>query len=419
MRHKRGRHSFETRAVHAGRSEFMGMGVHAPPIDLSTTYPIGDLEAAIDSIDRLAAGSSGATNPIYARLHNPTVGRLEEAVAELEMADTAVAFSSGMAAMTAVILALKARGDHIVAVRPLYGGSDHLLDSRMLGVDITWATPDTIVDAIRDETSLVILETPGNPTLALVDIERAVQQAGDVPVLVDSTFATPVLQQPLRNGAAIVLHSATKFLGGHGDVIGGIVATSEELAVPIRQVRVATGAVLHPLGAYLLHRGMPTLSLRVERAQANAQVLASRLVEHKLVTNVMYPGLPGRDPLGVIPRQMSGPGSLISFELDADLDDIAFLMKSLEIITPAVSLGSTDTLIQHPAGLTHRVMSPEARKKTGITQNLVRLSVGVEDPDDLWNDLSHGFDAVSRRRSSLSARMHELTRTRLLESRNH
>ena len=376
-------HNLHTRAVHAGRGEFADLGVHAPPIDLSTTYPIGDLEVAIDSIDRLAAGESG------------------------------------MAAMTAVILALKPKGDHIVAVRPLYGGSDHLLDSGMLGMEVSWATPDTIVDAIRDETSLVILETPGNPTLTLVDIERAVQQAGDVPVVVDSTFATPVLQQPLRNGAALVLHSATKFLGGHGDVIAGVVATSEELAAPIRQVRVATGAILHPLAAYLLHRGMPTLPLRVERAQATAQVLAERLADHRLVSRVMYPGLPGCDPYGVIPRQMSGPGSLISFELDADLDDIAYVMKSLELITPAVSLGSTDTLIQHPAGLTHRIMSQEARKTTGITENLVRLSIGLEDPDDLWNDMVNGLEAASSRRSSFAAHMRELTRTPLLESRNH
>ena len=415
----RRQHSLHTMAVHAGRRDFANLGVHAPPIDLSTTYPINDLEVAIDSIDRLAGGASGAANPIYGRLHNPTVGRLEMAVAEMEHAETTVAFSSGMAAMTAVVLALKNRGDHVVAVRPLYGGSDHLLDSRLLGVEISWAEPDRIVDAIREETSLVIIETPGNPTLDLIDIERAVQQAGDIPVMVDSTFATPVLQQPLRNGAALVLHSATKFLGGHGDVIAGVVATSEELAAPIRQVRVATGAILHPLGAYLLHRGMPTLPLRVERAQATAEILAARLVEHDLVASVMYPGLPGCDPLGVIPRQMSGPGTLIAFELEADLDDIAYLMKSLDVITPAVSLGSTDTLIQHPAGLTHRVVSPEARKKTGITEKLVRLSVGLEDPEDLWEDLIRGFDAVARRKSSLSARMRELTRTQLLQTRNH
>lgn len=412
-------HDRYTMAVHAGRHDFSDLGVHAPPIDLSTTYPIQDLEVAIDSMDRLSAGASYARNPIYARMFNPTVGRLEQAVAELEGAESAVAFSSGMAAMTAVVLALRPRGDHIVAVRPLYGGSDHLLDSEMLGVEMTWATPETIVECVRPETSLVILETPGNPTLDLIDIEQAVQQAGDVPVMVDSTFATPVLQQPLHQGAAIVLHSATKFLGGHGDVIAGVVATSEELAAPIRQVRVATGAILHPLGAYLLHRGMPTLPLRVERAQATARVLVDRLVEHDQVTRVMYPGLPECDPAGIVGRQMSGPGSLISFELDADLDDIAFLMKSLRLITPAVSLGSTDTLIQHPAGLTHRVLSPEARRKTGITENLIRISVGLEGADDLWRDLEDGFEAVRLRRHSFASRMRQLTRFPQLEHRDH
>ncbi len=415
MRSDRTYRRSHTLAVHAGRHELSRLGVHAPPIDLSSTYPIQDLEVAIDSIDRLASGASGAANPIYARLHNPTVGRLEEAVAELEGAETAVAFSSGMAAMTAVVLARKSAGDHVVASRPLYGGSDHLLDSRMLGVDITWATPDRIADNIRQNTCLVILETPGNPTLDLVDIERVVQQAGDVPVMVDSTFATPVLQQPLRNGAAIVLHSATKFLGGHGDVIAGVIATSEDLAIPVRKVRVATGAVLHPLAAYLLHRGLPTLPLRVERSQETAATLAHRLLDHPLVTRVMYPGLDSCDTAGLVGRQMSGPGSLISFELDADLDDIAFLMKSLRLITPAVSLGSVDTLIQHPAGLTHHGMSTEARKRAGITDKLVRISVGLEDADDLWADLSRALDDVSKRKSSIASRVRQMARIPLLD----
>jgi cystathionine beta-lyase/cystathionine gamma-synthase len=412
-------HDRYTLAVHAGRSDFGTLGVHAPPLDLSSTYPIRDLDEAIHSIDRLAAGESRAANPIYGRLFNPTVGRLEQAVAELEGAEAAIAFSSGMAAMTAVILAVKSQGNHIVAVRPLYGGSDHLLNDDILGVDVTWATADKIADSMRAETCLVIMETPGNPTLDLIDIERVVQQAGDVPVMVDSTFATPVLQQPLRHGAAMVMHSATKFIGGHGDVIAGVVATSEEWAPRIRQVRVMTGAILHPLGAYLLHRGIPTLPLRVERAQETASIIASRLVEHDLVTRVMYPGLPGSDPYGVLGRQMSGPGSLISFEVDADVDDIAWMMKSLTVITPAVSLGSTDSLIQHPAGLTHRVVDPEARRRSGITDNLVRISVGLEGVDDLWQDLNRSFEAIRKRQRSFSARVQQLTRLPMLDHENH
>ena len=398
------RPNLHTLATHAGRHDFRELGVHAPPVDRSTTYPIGDLDQATASLDRLVEGRGEAVNPVYARLHSPTVARWEGALAEMEGAEAAVAFSTGMAALTAVVLAAKAQGRHIVAVRPLYGGSDHLLDSGLLGVDITWATADTIEESIRRDTCLVIVETPANPSLALVDIERVVEQAGNVPVMVDSTFATPVLQNPLRHGAAIVLHSATKFLGGHGDVMAGVVATTDEWAARIRQVRIATGAILDPFAAYLLHRGLPTLPIRVERAQATACVLAQRLSEHELVSTVRFPGLPGEDPRGIIGRQMRGPGSLIAFEPKGDPGDIGRLLKALELITPAVSLGSTDTLIQHPFGLTHRVVDAGALEQAGVSANLVRLSVGLEGVDDLWNDLEQALASTMARRPPLRAR---------------
>src|SRR5690606_13310038 len=233
---------FSTRAVHAGRADLPALGVHALPLDLSTTYPFTDLDAATHSLDALVQGQAEAPNAVYARLHNPTVARFEDALAALEEAEAAVAFGSGMAALTAVLLAAKQDGGHVVGVRPLYGTSDHLVSSGLLGLDVTWTSADAVGEAIRPETSLVIIETPANPTLALVDIEAVVAQAGDVPVLVDSTFATPVLQRPLAHGATFALHSATKFLGGHGDVIAGVVATTEEWARRLRQVRVATGA---------------------------------------------------------------------------------------------------------------------------------------------------------------------------------
>jgi methionine-gamma-lyase len=279
-------------------------------------------------------------------------------------------------------------------VRPLYGGSDHLLASGLLGHAVTFVSPGEIAAAVRPDTALVLLETPGNPTLDLVDIEAAVEAARGVPVMVDSTFMTPVLQRPLEHGAALVLHSATKFLGGHGDVIAGLVATSEAWAARLRRVRIATGALLHPLAAYLLHRGLPTLALRVRTAQDGARMLAERLARHPRVSRVYYPGRPGADPLRLLGRQMAGPGSVLAFEVTGGFDAARRTLEGARLITSAVSLGATDTLLQHPAGLTHRCVSDEARAAEGISQGLLRLSVGIEDPEDLWRDLEQALEAA-------------------------
>lgn len=374
----------DTRAVHAGRDDLAALKVHAPPIDLSSTYPIPDLQEAIHDFEALAAGECTARNPIYARLHNPTVARFEDAIARLEHTEEAVAFSSGMAALTASLLAACEERRHVVAFRPLYGGTDHLLACGLLGIEVTWVRePGELASAIRPETGLVVLETPQNPTLGVIGIEAVVGAARGVPVLVDNTFATPVLQNPALHGAAYVLHSATKFLGGHGDVIAGVVATSCERAARLRQVRILTGAVLHPFAAYLLHRSLPTLPVRVRAAQATARVLAERLAGHPAVSRVLYPATDG--------RQLRGPGAVLSFEVEGGLETAAAVMQALELVTPAVSLGSTDTLVQHPAGLTHRLVDDDVRAELGITDGLLRLSVGLEDVDDLWGDLAHAL----------------------------
>lgn len=384
--------STDTQAVHAGRDDFTEQGFHAPPVDLSTTYPFTDLDRASASLDALAHGERSAPDPVYARLHNPTVARWENAVASLEKADEAVAFGSGMATITACLLAACDQGAHVVALRPIYGTTDMLLDSGLLGLDVSWATPSTIADAIRPETALVILETPANPTLRLLDIEAAVEQAGSVPVLVDSTFAPPVLQRPIEHGAKLSLHSATKFLGGHGDVIAGVVSTTSAWAERLRQVRVMTGALLHPWAAYLLHRSLPTLPARIEHAQATAQTLAHRLAAHDRVTQIYYPGLQDGESTKRLATQMSGPGTMISFELAGNYDTAARVVTGVDLITPAVSLGSVDTLIQHPAGLTHHGVDPIERARSGVSEQLIRLSVGLEDVDDLWRDLSAALD---------------------------
>ncbi|MBX3689202.1 aminotransferase class I/II-fold pyridoxal phosphate-dependent enzyme [Dokdonella sp.] len=381
----------QTQAVHAGREDFAELGVHAPPLDLSTTYPIRDLDAGTASFDALVAGAAQADNPIYARLFNPTVARFERALAQLEGSSDAVAFASGMAATAACLLAARGRGSHVLAVRPLYGTNDHLLDSGLMGVPVRWIEAAAIADEVRSDTALVFIETPSNPTLDLVDIAAVVKTAGKVPVLVDSTFATPVLQQPLRQGARLVMHSATKFLGGHGDVIAGVIACDHEWGTALRQVRAVTGGLLHPLAAYLLHRSLPTLALRVERAQANAITLAQRLSTHAAVAKTFFPALGTVANAHLLGTQMTGPGTMISFDLEGGHAAAAQLMRKVKVATPAVSLGSVDTLIQHPAGLTHRVLDEATRERYAITPGLVRLSVGIEDVEDLWADLQQAL----------------------------
>ena len=384
----------DTLVVHAGREDFNELGVHASPIDLSSTYPLLDPEAGTTSLEAMAMGGAPQGSAVYGRLHNPTVRRFEEALAKLEGAEDAVAFGSGMAALTAVLLAAKERGSHVVAVRPLYGGSDHLLASGLLGTQTSFVKVDEVASALRPDTALVIIETPANPTLGLIDIEAVVRQAGSVPVLVDSTFATPVLQRPIAHGAAFSLHSATKAIGGHGDVVAGVVACSTEHAAALRRVRVATGGILHPLAGYLLHRGLQTLAIRIRAAQESARKLARRLVEHGAVERVAYPDLPGQDPQKLLGRQLHGPGSLVSFEVKGGFENARKLLAQVRLFTPAVSLGSNDSLIQHPASLTHRVVADEGRAQGGIADGLVRLSVGLEDADDLWDDLRRALDTL-------------------------
>ncbi len=386
--------NIDTAGVHAGREDFREIGVHAAPLDLSTTYPIGELADAISDIDAMISGGRPEANPIYSRLANRTVDCFERAFAELERGDDSVAFGSGMAAVTAALLVARQRGSHVVAVRPLYGGTDHLLASGLLTLDVSWATADEVSLAIRPETALVIVESPANPTLALVDIADIVRQAGRVPVLVDSTFATPVLQRPLDLGATLSLHSGTKYLGGHGDVMAGVIATNDDWARALRQVRILTGAVLHPMGAYMLHRGLQTLGVRVRAAQAGAMVIARRLAASDAIERVYYPGLPDGDPRGLIGRQMSGPGAMISFEVAGGFDAAAAVLRSVRLLTPAVSLGSTDSLIQHPAGLTHRVIGEAAREAEGLSPGMLRVSIGLEAPDDIWEDLDQALTAA-------------------------
>jgi len=389
-------------AVHAGRTDLRDLGVHAVPIDLSTTAPLPDVSEARDILDGLIEGRPlpiGAST-IYRRARNPTVARFEEAVAALEghvpggdaLDVEGVAFASGMAATHAVILSRVTAGKpHVIAVRPLYGGTDAIVESGILGTTVTYAEPGEIAQHVTDQTGLIVLETPSNPTLELRDIADIVRQAGDVPVMIDNTFASPVLQQPLRHGAAYSVHSATKYLGGHGDAMGGVVVASPELAQSLRPIRTITGGVMDPFTAYLMLRGIGTLPIRIREQQRVAGELARWLVEQPAISRVFYPGLPGADPTGLIGRQMSGPGAMLAFEMAGGFGAAEKVCGALRLITHAVSLGGIDTLIEHPASLTHRVVNESAQPHAAV----LRISAGLEDPVDLIADLEQALERVS------------------------
>ncbi|MFI5978259.1 trans-sulfuration enzyme family protein [Streptomyces sp. NPDC051452] len=371
-----------TEAVHAGRDDLARQGLHAPPIDLSTTYPSYDSRTEAARIDAFATdGADPIGPPVYGRLGNPTVARFETALARLEGTEAAVAFASGMAALSAVLLALPLPGGlrHVVAVRPLYGCSDHLLTAGLLGTEVTWTDPAGIADALRPDTGLVMVETPANPTLAEVDLRSVARACGSVPLLADNTFATPVLQRPAEQGARLVLHSATKYLGGHGDVLGGVVACDEEFAGRLRRIRFATGGVLHPLAGYLLLRGLSTLPVRVRAASENAAELVRRLAADPRVSRVHYPRI---------------GGAMIAFEVHGDPHEV---ISRVRLVTPAVSLGSVDSLIQHPASISHRIVDADDRREAGVSDRLLRLSVGLEDVEDIWADLNQALGTSPNR----------------------
>lgn len=381
---------FDTEAVHAGRDDLTALGVHALPLDLSSTYPLPNIERGGDSYESMATGHQPVDGGgmVYQRLWNPTVARFEEALAQLEHAEAAVGFASGMAAMAAAVLATTAlsKKHHVIAVRPLYGGTDHLLATGLLGTETSYCTADEVAAHLRPDTGLVVIESPANPTLELVDIAAVVAQAGSVPVLVDNTFATPLLQNPIDLGAALSLHSATKYLGGHGDVLAGVIACSEEMAVQLRQVRAITGGIMHPLSGYLLHRGLATLPVRFRAQQASAVQLAEWLAAQPEIAEVYYPST--ADPL--VGTQMRGTGAMISVRLHGGYGAAEQLTGAVTLFTHAVSLGGVDSLIQHPAALTHRPVAPEARP----TPDVVRFSIGLEDPADLQADLRQALDRI-------------------------
>jgi len=389
----------DTACVHAGTEPDPLYGSVAPPIYQTSTF-------AFDSPEQGAARFAGREPGfIYTRMGNPTTAMLEASVAELEEGTGALATASGMAAVSTAFFSLLSSGDHVVCSASVYGPTRTVLerDFSRFGVTasmVDTSRPDALQGALTDRTRMVFVETPANPTLAVTDIALAAELAHGAGALlvVDNTFMSPVLQKPFRFGADVVIHSVTKFLNGHSDVVGGILVFRDQaLLARVRPVLHYLGGTMDPHQAWLVLRGLRTLALRVRQAQENARALADVLARHPAVAEVRYPGLPGHPQADLIARQMAGPGALISFELKGGVEAGRALLGAVRIPALAVSLGGVESLIQHPASMTHAGVDRSDRLAAGITDGLVRLSVGCEDGSDLVADLHQALDAVQGR----------------------
>nr|WP_307774794.1 methionine gamma-lyase [uncultured Cetobacterium sp.] len=391
------KNGFGTLAIHGG-SEKNPFGTLATPIYQTSTFVF---DSAEQGGRRFALEEDGY---IYSRLGNPTTTVLEEKMALLECGEAGLAVASGMGAISSTMWTLLKAGDHIISDKTLYGCTFALLSHGLskFGIEIDFVDTsdlEAVEKAMKPNTRIVYLETPANPNLKIVNIKKVAELVHKNPytkVVVDNTFATPYCQKPLTLGADLVVHSATKYLNGHGDVIAGFVVGNKEDVTQIRLVGVKdmTGAVLSPMDAYLIIRGMKTLEVRMERHCANAAKVAEFLNNHEKIEAVYYPGLSTHTGHDVAKEQMSAFGGIMSFELKGGVEAGKTLLNGLKLCSLAVSLGDTETLIQHPASMTHSPYSREERLSAGITDGLVRLSVGLENPEDIIEDLRQGLELI-------------------------
>src|SRR6056297_1756971 len=386
---------FATRSIHAGY-DGDSTGALTPPVHMTSTYVFDDVQ---QGAERFSGDSAGH---VYSRISNPTVDVLEKRLASLEGAEKALATASGMGAITSLLWTLLKPGDEIIADKTLYGCTwsflHHGLARFGIGVrHVDLSHPERLAAVIGPRTRVVYFETPANPTNRLVDIAAvsAIARATGARVVVDNTYATPVLTRPLARGADFVVHSATKYLGGHGDLIAGMVAGGADDIDEVRMLGIKdlTGAVMSPWTAHLVMRGLKTLEIRMQRHCASALEIARWLESVPSVVRVHYPGLPSCPQHALARRQMDDFGGMIAFELRGGLRAGTDMMNALGLIKRAVSLGDAETLIQHPAGMTHSLMSAEQRAEHGISDGLVRLSVGLETPADLMADLDRALNA--------------------------
>lgn len=383
---------FATKAIHAGEEPNLkegGSGDVVVPIHLSSTFARKD-------VDKPTGGYE------YSRSGNPTRDALEKRLAVLENAKYGLAFGSGLGAETTVLLSLLKQGDHVIGFDDLYGGTKRLFNRTLsnFGVEFTYVDardPDKVEDAVRPNTRMIWLESPTNPLLKLCHI-RAISQIArdqDIITVVDNTFMSPVFQQPLELGADITLHSTTKYLGGHSDVVGGaLMVNDDDLYGKLKFNQNAIGTIPSPFDSYLVLRGIKTLAVRMERHNSNGQKVAEYLEAHPKISKVNYPGLKSHPQHDLAQRQMSGFGGMISFELNGDLAKAKAFLERCEIFALAESLGGVESLIEHPARMTHASVPAKEREAIGITDSLIRLSVGIEDIDDLIADLEQALGAV-------------------------
>jgi methionine-gamma-lyase len=386
---------FNTKMVHAGHAHDM-YGSAVTPIYQTSTFAFDNAQTGAD---RFAGRADGF---IYTRIANPTIRALERNIAELENGADGVATASGMGAVTVIYMTLLSQGAHLVSTGSVYGPSRGLIERQFsrFGVQYTYVDTSDLANvraALRPDTKMVYLESPSNPAMLVTDI-RAVSELAHqhgALVVVDNTFASPYLQKPLDLGADIVFHSVTKFINGHADVVGGIiVAKDPEVCKHLRAMMIVLGCNMDPHQAFLVSRGVKTLTLRVDRAQENAMKIARWLEAHPKVEWVRYIGLESHPQHELVKRQMTGFGSMISFELKGGYESGRSLMDNVRLATLAVSLGGVETLIEHPASMTHAGMSPADRLEGGITDGLVRYSVGIEDVEDLIADLGQAIAKV-------------------------
>lgn len=388
---------FSTRAIHLGYDPMTEKGALTPPIFMTSTYAFESAEAGGEMFRGERAGY------IYGRTRNPTQALLEERMASLEGGEAGLALASGIGAISSLTWSLVSAGEEVVIDQTIYGSSFAFFTKGLTRFGITTrladlTRPETLAPLLNDKTRMVFFETPANPNLKVIDIARIAGMAhgaGAVAV-VDNTFASPALQRPLEHGADAVVHSATKYLGGHGDLLGGIAVGTAELIGKVRGVglRWLTGATISPLNAFLILRGLKTLELRMERHSASAQAVAELLAGHPGVAEVSYPGLRSFPQYELAERQMAAPGGLIACELKGGLAAGLAFMNRLKLATRAVSLGDAETLVQHPASMTHSTYSPEERAAHGIGDGLLRFSIGLENVDDILDDIQQALDGV-------------------------
>jgi len=394
---KKGGMRKSTRAIHAGNLPEAVFGEVSVPIFQSSTFSFPSAE------DGAARFSGEKPGYIYTRMGNPTIHALEENVAALENGHAGMATATGMAAITTVFLALLDRDAHLVSTDSVYGPTRVVLESEFakFGVQADFvdsSLAENVARAMRENTRLVYIETPANPTMSLTDIRAVADIAhrGDALLVVDNTFASPYLQRPFEHGADIVIHSLTKFINGHSDVVGGMIVTkNEKLYRRIKPVLNLFGGTMDPHQAWLVLRGVRTLALRVEKSQENAMKLAAFLEEHPKVTWVRYPGLPDHPQHEIAKKQMDGFGAMICFGVKNGLEGGKTVMNHMQLFTLAVSLGGVESLIEHPASMTHASMPRDEREAAGILDELVRISVGCEDYEDLRDDLDQALNRIT------------------------